>query len=436
MPTRSVDEHARAVTEMLDRVSMSVTAAPPELLSIQDPDLVGRIVARPLRSAIPLPPFTNAQMDGYAVRSEDLAHATPDRPVILPLGQITAAGAAPRTHRPGTASPVMTGAALPDGADAVVPVEQTEPPSFPFVGTPRAERDGDEDPEPTSHANAVAFASPVEPGRFVRGAGEDLPAGSRIAHAGALVTATRIGLIASTGITEVPVVQRPRILLITTGDEVAGPSQGLPRGRIFDANAPMLGAALTSQGAIVNHLHCPDQVDLLLSALREHASRSDLVVTSGGISAGAFEVVRDALTPLGVEFMPVAMQPGGPQGLGEIDITGREAPLPVLCFPGNPVSSMLSAEVFLVPWLRALRGEPAQRPRRTLPLAHPADSPAEKLQLRRGTVTPDESVVLSAPGSHLLSDLADADVIAEIPVGIAHADAGTPITTWRINDRP
>ena len=421
MSTRSVDTHAEEVAELLAPVSERISRSSPEVLSIDDPRAVGRPIAGEIRSEIPLPPFTNSQMDGYAVRAADLAGATPQSPIALPLGPVTAAGNVPLSHRDGTASPVMTGAAVPFGADAIVPVEHTDPPTFPPFS---ADVDA---------AHTRGFSRAVEPGEFVRHKGEDLPQGGLIAEPGTRATAARIGLIASSGVGTLPVRRRPHLLLITTGDEVIGQGKTVTPGRIFDANAPMLSAAMVAAGAHVEHRHCPDRAEELLAMLSEQAASTDLVVTSGGISAGAFEVVREALAPHGVRFMSVAMQPGGPQGMGTLTLPRGGFTLPVLCFPGNPVSALLSAEVFLLPWLRELLGAPPRPSRRARPLAHEVQSPATKLQLRRGTLTHDGEVRLTDPGSHLLSDLADAEIIAEIPAGTAHLAAGNLVTTWRIN---
>src|SRR5699024_8170106 len=219
-------------------------------------------------------------------------------------------------------------------------------------------------------------------------------------------------------------------------------------GRIYDANGPMLAALLHSAGAEVVRLRTRDDPEALLRAVAEqvdevrHTGNLDLLITVGGISAGAYEVVREAFADRGVEFTSVAVQPGGPQGLGTLRLPGTQpAPtaqtaqatqneLPVLSFPGNPVSALLSAQVFLVPPLRGLTG------RADLPGAHPhpdgvwrrlaadTDSPEHKLQLRRGVLEPDGAVRVLPPSSHLLHDLAVAEVIAEIPAGVSHAAAG------------
>ena len=426
---RSVEEHRAAVRALIAPALGRVAEREPLLLPIDDPELVGRLTAVDLLSSFPMPPFTNSQMDGYAVLASDVLDASQEQPVELPIGWATAAGDPPLRHRPGTASPIMTGAAVPEGADAVIPVEAALPPRFPTLARHpfslvRAE-EANREPEGT-----VAFSEPVQPGAFVRHCGEDSPAGSALALRGRRLTPALIGALAAAGITEVPVQRRPRILVCATGDELQERSGALSPGRIYDANTPMLAAMLRSAGAETVRARSVDRPDELRRLL-EGAESFDLAVTSGGISAGAYEVVREALEPLDAEFVSVAMQPGGPQGLANVE-RAASLPLPLLCFPGNPVSSMLSTEVFLLPELREAAGLPAERERQQLALAHDVTSPESKLQFRRGTVGADGTVTVSAPGSHLLTGLADADVIVEIPVGVEHVAAGRLLDTWRI----
>ncbi len=168
----------------------------------------------------------------------------------------------------------------------------------------------------------------------------------------------------------------------------------------------------------------------------EHAAEVDLLITVGGVSAGAREVVRDALAPLGVQFGSVAMQPGGPQGLGAIEVAGRDQPLPVVSFPGNPVSALVSFELFLRPILRRLAG--ASRPERAIvhaPLAAAADSPAGKHQVRRGRLDDVGAIELvGGASSHLLHSYANSSLLVHLPIGMEHADAGDRVEAWRIDD--
>ncbi len=444
---RPVEDHLAEVERLLGPMVARIGAAAPDTVEVGDPGAAGRVCAAEVVSPIPLPPFDNSQMDGYAVRAVDLASASAETPIALPLGATAAAGDVPGVHASGTASPVMTGAAIPHGADAVVAVEATAW----IAGS--AGRAGGADERmsgfpPLSRAGervaevSVIFAAPAAPGAFVRRLGVDVAEGAPVARAGDRLTSARIGALAAAGIGTVPVRPRVRVLLCTTGDELAeagrrhgdARSAELAPGSIHDANAPMLAALLRGAGAEVTAARVGDRSSELRDTIERAAPLVDLIVTSGGISMGAFEVVREALAPFGVVFGTVAMQPGGPQGLGSLrGITGADAgPIPVLCFPGNPVSSLLSAELFALPTLRALAGRPRERRSEPRPLAVSADSPEHKLQLRRARLEADGRVTPLPPGSHLIGDLADADVIAEIPVGVAHAPAGTIVNTWRI----
>jgi len=424
----TAEQHAVRCRRLLAPAVAQIIARDAELIGVTDPSLTGRVITRALTSEIPLPPFDNSQMDGYAVCAADLAQASHDTPIALPLGTTTAAGDAPVTHRPGTASPVMTGAPIPVGADAVVPVELGVPARFPSLA-----RVGEAVPE-----GEIAFTSPVTAGTFVRATGSDLPAGATVLEAGHRITPSRIGALAAAGIASVPVRSRARVLVCSTGDEIvdANDTAALAPGRIHDANAPMLAATLREAGAEVRAIRSGDRPEALRTALAEHWDWPDIVITIGGISAGAYEVVRETLAPLGAEYGHVALQPGGPQGLGAITLAGvgGERNIPILCFPGNPVSTVLSAELFALPTLRELAGLPATRPRQERRLSHATESPVEKLQLRRGRIDADGRVTLGGPSSHLLSELAHADVIAEIPLGVSVLDENDPITVWSFHD--
>lgn len=429
---RTVETHTDEVRRLLAPLVEGIRAAAPEILDTRAPELSHRVTARALHGAFSMPPFDNSQMDGYAVRAEELAGADDENPVRLRLGLATAAGDPPGKHLPGTASPVMTGAAIPEGADAVVPVEATRPPRFPEL-----ERACDSPGDGAARETSIDFIAPVLPGTFVRRCGEDLAEGDEIVPAGSRLVPARIGALAAAGIAEVPVRPRTRVLLCSTGDELTqpepqGPPAPLPPGRIHDANTPMLAAALRGAGASVRTIRCADHPEALRELLAVEAAGTDLLVTSGGISAGAFEVVREALGDFGAEFTSVAMQPGGPQGLGALRLPDASAPLPALCFPGNPVSALLSAELFLLPTLRELAAFPSDRRIDTRTLAHDVHSPEHKLQLRRGRIASDGRVAVTAPGSHLLGDLAAAEVIVQLPVGLAFAPENTPVDVWSL----
>jgi molybdopterin molybdotransferase len=363
---------------------------------------LGRVLAASVTSPIDLPPFDNSQMDGYAVAAGAVAGP------LEVTGHVAAGDAV--SDFAGGAVAIMTGAPLPRGAGAVVPIEA--------VGAAGAF-------EPVG--GTITLGSDADAGAFVRTRGSDLAAGVELLPAGALLGPAQLGALAASGLAEVPVRARPRVLVISTGAELAPAGAPLGSGRIYDANSLSLAAAITAAGgvALATAVHSDDPAHF--AAALESAGEVDLVVTSGGVSAGAHEVVRDALEPRGVRFGAVAMQPGGPQGLGAIRVAGRETP--VLAFPGNPVSVLVSFELFLRPLLRGIRSS------QWAPLAAAVDSPEAKHQVRRGRFAADGSVELvGGPSSHLLVAYARSELLVHLPLGLAHADAGDRVEVWRIDD--
>ncbi|WEO78948.1 molybdopterin molybdotransferase MoeA [Cryobacterium sp. SO2] len=427
MSARTIDEHRDAVASLLAPLFL---ARATEVLPLSAARLTGdpdryraRILAADVDSPVSLPPFDNSQMDGYALRSADLADAAPGTPANLAIAGRINAGDPGTALLPGTAAPIMTGAPIPAGADAVVPIEQVDPPRF----------------LPAGHT--ASFLAPVTPGSFVRPTGSDVRTGDRLLPAGSRLGPAQLGVLAGTGVTSVTVLRRIRVLLIATGHEIREPGNDLAAGQIYDSNSVILGQALQEAGCTVTARPCrSDDADDLLAVLAD-APDADLVVTVGGVSAGAREVVRDALGPLGVTFRHVAMQPGGPQGLGEIIRPATASGtagirVPVVTFPGNPVSALISFEVFLRPLLRRLAGMP--RPDRVLeraPLAAAVASPADKHQLRRGILRPDGALdLVGGASSHLLHAYAAATVLVHLPVGVGGVAAGELMDYWSIDD--
>jgi molybdopterin molybdotransferase len=436
MSARTIHQHRDAVATLLAPLvqgrATETLHLSSERLNANPAGYRTRTLATGVDSPVSLPPFDNSQMDGYAVRAADLTGATADSPVRLVIAGRIAAGDPGTALQPGTAAPIMTGAPIPAGADAVVPIERADPPRF----LPAR--------QPAGAVPTVAFDAVVQPGTFVRPTGSDVRAGDLLLPAGTLLGPAQLGVLAGTGVTQVPVVRRIRVLLIATGHEIREPGADLAPGQIYDSNSVLLSQALQDAGCTVTARPCrsDDAADLL--ALLADAAGTDLVVTVGGVSAGAREVVRDALGPLGVSFQHVAMQPGGPQGLGAIPhsyLGGATAAtpgglVPVVTFPGNPVSALISFEVFLRPVLRRLAGLPRpDRELRRAPLAAAVESPAGKHQLRRGILRHDGALdLVGGASSHLLHAYAAATALVHLPVGVESVAAGTPVDYWSIDD--
>jgi molybdopterin molybdotransferase len=363
---------------------------------------LGRVLAAPVLSPIDLPPFRNSQMDGFAVLASDLAAGLP-----LPIaGEIAAAAGTPDPLIPGTAVRIMTGAPIPAGADAVVPVEDTS----------------------VSAEGTVTISSDWAAGAYVRDVGSDLKAGARLLPGGVRLGSRHLAALAAAGITDVAVESRVRIAVISTGSELVAPGEALGPGQIADSNGTALvaaardvGAEIVLEGRVVDDREAFEA--LLVAAI---AADAELVLTSGGISQGDYEVVRETLEPRGALVDVLAMQPGGPQAIGSFE------GIPVVCFPGNPVSSQLSFLLFVEPLLREIAGLP-DRIRVTRVLEEPVSSVAGKRQFLRGRALPDGRVeTLGGPSSHLVAALAAADVLLDIPDDVTELPAGATVETWEL----
>lgn len=390
---RSVDEHGRVMAALL-----ATTA----VIRLPLVECAGLALAEPITAAVALPPFDNSGMDGYAVRSVDITAAAADAPVRLPVTEDIPAG---RTDSPSlqphTAHRIMTGAPIPPGADAVVPVELTD-----------------------GGRHQVQIFAPRAPGDSVRPAAGDVAAGDEVLPAGTVLGPAQLGVAAAVGYAELPVHRRIQVLVLSTGSELVVPGTPLRHGQIYESNGTMLAAAVREAGGEAQLMHfVPDDVAALETELAPRLAGMDLLVTSGGVSAGAYEVVKSAMTGQGVEFAKVAMNPGAPQGVG------RYRGVPVAAMPGNPVSASVSFEVFVRPALRAAMGLPAQRPRTAAHLTEALESPGDKRQFRRGSYDPAAGTVapVGGPGSHLLGSLARSNCLIDIPETTTVVQAGEQV---------
>jgi len=393
---RPVDEHLRLILELVSPLQ----PYDQPLLEAQ-----GLPAAEDVDSPIALPRFDNSSMDGYAVRFVDVADASHERPIHLPVVGESAAGTAkPYAMAPGTSLRIMTGAPLPSGADTVVPLEWTD-----------------------GGRAAVRIVTAPQPGQHVRRAGEDVREGDRVVTEGTVLGPREIAVLAAVGRAQVRARPRPRVVVLSTGSELRDPGSRLDFDSVYDGNSYMLAAAARATGAIAYRVGIvSDDPQDFSDALSDQLVRADVVVTSGGVSKGDYDVVKDVLGRLGtVEFCEVAMQPGKPQGFGRV---GEDA-TPIFTLPGNPVSAYVSFEVFVAPALRRMMGRlPYRRPLVQATLARDVGSiPGRRQYVRavfevtaRGaTVTP-----VGGHGSHLVGDLAAANALLVIPEDASGLESG------------
>ncbi|HEU0257530.1 MAG TPA: gephyrin-like molybdotransferase Glp [Microbacteriaceae bacterium] len=406
-----------SVREHLERVLTSI-----EPLLQTDAPLSrarGRVLAEDVRALVAIPSFDNSAMDGYAVHRDDVAEASTLRPVTLRVvADLPAGTAEDPAVGPGEAARIMTGAPLPSDADAVIPVEDTD------RGLPE-----------------VVVTAPATTSGYVREAGADTRIGEVVLTAGRILDSQDIATAAATGSRTLPVFPAPRVAILSTGSELLTPGEPLTRGQIYDANSYLLEAQVAEAGGVPVRIGAiPDNLDRLGGALDEIVPGVDAIITSGGVSVGAYDVVKALLSGHGnVWFGKVRMQPGGPQGFGHwSDGT------PVFTLPGNPVSSFVSFEVYVRPALRKMQGlTPWERPVVRAVAAQDWTGPAGRAQympvaLVRGEA---EEVPLhvrpSARGgsaSHLVASLAAAEGIAIVPEAVTLVEAGTNVDVMLVRN--
>ncbi|MFB8029885.1 MULTISPECIES: gephyrin-like molybdotransferase Glp [unclassified Streptomyces] len=422
----SVDEH-------LDDILAAVK--PLEPIELQLPDAQGCVLVEDVVVEVALPPFDNSSMDGYAVRVSDVEGASEEFPAVLTVvGDVAAGdGGLPdgRAVGPGEAARIMTGAPLPAGAEAVVPVEWTD--GGTGGGPAVAMRAHSDAPEGAS--GEVRVHRPVKPRAHVRAKGSDVHPGDLALRAGSVVGPPQIGLLAAIGRSTVRVRPRPRVVVLSTGSELVQPGEELTAGRIYDSNSFALTAAARDAGAIAYRVPAvADDAETLRATIEDQLIRADIVVTTGGVSVGAYDVVKEALSSVGdedeagggVDFRKLAMQPGKPQGFGSIGPDHT----PLMALPGNPVSSYVSFELFVRPAILTLMGlDDVHRPRvrATLSTGAALSSPSGKRQFLRGTYDAEAGTVtpVGGAGSHLIAALAQADALIVLPEDVTSAEPGT-----------
>lgn len=396
---RSVPEHLKAV---LSRLAPLAPLETPLL------EAAGTVLAEPVSATVSLPPFDNSAMDGYAVCASDLETL----PVTLPVVADVAAGDAGVTGiRPGLAARIMTGAPVPGGADTVIPVEWTDGGSVQV----RIDR-----------------GAPI--GNYIRGAGEDVRAGDIVLPAGTLLGAAQLGMAAAVGRSHLKVRPRPRVVVVSTGDELRDPGTELAYGQIWDSNSYMLSTAVAEAGGKpYRQAFVADDAAQVREALDDFIARADVIVTTGGVSMGVYDVIKEVLTRSGeVEFTKVAMRPGKPQGFGLLG--GR---CPIFTLPGNPVSAYVSFQVFVRPALRHLQGLPADGlPSVTARCDAELTSPPGLQQYLRADLTFADGGYrvrpASAQGSHQMAALAAASGLIVIPPDVTELPAGSTVEVLKL----
>jgi molybdopterin molybdotransferase len=382
-----------------------ILAGVPTLPAVESPllDALGLVLAEDIAADRDVPPFRNSAMDGYAVRGDDVGSA----PVELRVVGEVAAGAFPdRNVGPGEAMRIMTGAPMPDGADTVVRVEDTD-----------------------NASDLVTITAATPRGTSIRQAGEDLKKGERVLAAGTVLRAAEIGLLASVGRARVGVRKRPRVAVFSTGDEIVDLDAPLERGQIRDSNRYTLASAIRTAGAepwvrgIVR-----DSPDALRAAFRE-AIAADAIVTSGGVSVGDHDHMKPVLSELGtIDFWAIAIRPGRPLAFGELRDGDRR--VPIFGLPGNTVSALVTFEMFVRPALLRMQGrEDVARPRTKARLTEPVDKVGFLRVFARGIHDPDAGTVgLTGPqGSGILRSMSLANCLIDLPVGPTRIEQGATV---------
>ncbi|HEY2239197.1 MAG TPA: gephyrin-like molybdotransferase Glp [Streptosporangiaceae bacterium] len=367
----------------------------------------GCVLAEDVAASRPLPPFDNSAMDGYAVIAADLAEASKDTPVTLRVsGEVAAGDTGAYAVTPGTCLRITTGAKLPGGADAVVPVEDTD-----------------------GGVAQVAIKVPVSAGDSVRYSGGDARQGDVLLPAGTQLSPMQVAVLAASGRARAEVYPRPRLVVLSTGNELTDPGRPLAPGKIWDSNSYMLTAAAREAGCMAyRHGPIPDDPLELLPAIEDQLLRADLIVTSGGVSMGGeHDVVKETLSRLGtVSFRKVAMQPGMPQGFGTIG----EDRTPIFTLPGNPVSAYVSFQLFVRAALGALQGQLDRRlPAVPATVTGPLRSPPGRRSYLRGVLNAAEGTVvpLTGQGSHQIATLGRANALIVVPEWVVQMNEGDSV---------
>ncbi|PKB80020.1 MAG: hypothetical protein BZY88_10360 [SAR202 cluster bacterium Io17-Chloro-G9] len=378
-------------------------------------EILGQVLTADITSPLDLPPLANSAMDGYALQGQDIRGAGQDSPRELNVIGLIAAGQVPsQTVVPGTAIRIMTGAPIPDGADTVVPFEETDEVRRRNAGIT---------------LDRVAILSDLPNGSNLRPAGEDLRRGQLVLEAGTVVRAAEVGVLASLGLEKANVIRRPMVSILATGDELATPGQPLDAGKIYDSNSFTVAASVLACGGIPRLLGIArDNLEDLRRKLNE-AAPCDLVITSAGVSKGDYDIVKDVLTERGdINFWSVRMRPAKPLAFGHLrDASGSTVPL--MGLPGNPVSAMVAFEMFARPAIRTMLGRrPLNRPMVEGVLTDPIYNTDGRRVFARVDVALSDGTYYATPtgpqGSNILTSMSRANALAICPEDIPVKNAG------------
>jgi molybdopterin molybdotransferase len=411
-----------SVEEALAEILSHVHALEPERVPILE--ALGRVLAEEIISDIDIPPFDNSAMDGYAVRSQDVATATPASPVRLAVVDAVAAGyVADRDVQPGTGIRIMTGAPLPDGADAVVPVEDTDD-----FDRPREVR-------LVAPASEIEVRVAVAPGDHVRPSGEDVRRGERVMEPGRVIRAQEIGVLASLGHETALVHRRPKVAILATGDELLEICEPLRPGKIRNSNEYTNAALVARTGGIPLRLGIArdTKADLIAKVRAGLEQGADLFLTSGGVSVGDYDVVKDVLGTEGhIEFWQVRMKPGKPLAFGLL-----RGDVPLLGLPGNPVSAMVSFEQFARPAILKMMGHTLlSKPTIEAILDGPVINSGRRGFLRVIVTRRADGYharTTGEQGSGVLTSMAKANGLAIVPEDVTRVEAGSPISVQMLD---
>jgi molybdopterin molybdotransferase len=417
-----LDRPLLRLEEALERMLDGVEPLPAEQLPLLAAQ--GLVLADALDSLLTLPPWDNSAMDGFAVRSADVAAASPAQPLRLAVRGESAAGrGAPAAVETGTALRILTGAPLPPGADAIVPVEDT-----------------DSEPGAAALPPSVEVRQQAAPGAHVRRAGSDLVAGRRLLERGTLLGPAELAVAAAGGHASVPVHPRPRVAVLATGDELVPAGEPLAAAQIPDSNSVGLVAQARAAGASAAELGIAgDERAQVVARLREGIASADVVVVSGGVSVGARDVVKEAFAELGtMELWRIAVQPGKPLAFARATRPADGRQVLLFGLPGNPVSSFVTFELFVRPVLRRLAGDIDPLARETLSAT--LDEPVSKAPGRRAFLRVRLALVdgewrarlAGGQGSHVLSALVAADGLAIVPEDIDELPVGARAEVIRL----